>query len=80
MYQRTELLCYMLGAIQETKSFVLSNNDALLILDRILNDMKQPSITEEEKQIIDRMSEEMEIFNIQMGLNRATQRKLGLGH
>lgn len=77
-YQRTEILCYMLGAIAESSDFRKDTNDSLITLDNILIDMKQSPITTEEKEIIQRLHEQMEIFNIQMGMNRETQRRIGL--
>lgn len=77
-YERTELICYMLGAIKSNDDFKIRDDDALIHLDNILLGMKQLPITKKEKEVILRMHEQMEIFNIQMGLNRKTQRKLGL--
>jgi hypothetical protein len=80
VYERTELLCYILGAIAERANFARSTEDSLIMLDNILLDMNQLPVTNEEKEVINRMHEQMEIFNIQMGMNRETQRKLGLHH
>lgn len=77
-YSRTELLCYMLGSIAANYNFEKTTDDSLIMLDNILLDMKQLPITSEELDCIKRMHEQMEIFNIQMGLNRKTQRSLGL--
>lgn len=77
-YSRTELICYMLGAIQSSSDFNIKTDDALLELDNILFGMKQLPMSKEERESIDRMGEQMEIFNIQMGMNRETQRGMGL--
>ena len=69
MYERSELLCYILGWI-ESEKHPIKRNDSLILLDQILFDMNQPSITLEEKETLKRISDEMRIFLMQMGINR----------
>lgn len=68
----------MLGTIAAKNNFKNNTDDNLFILDDILLGMKQVPITSDELECVKRMHEQMEIFNIQMGINRKTQRSIGL--
>ena len=74
MYERTELLCYMLGWCESQKG--VKRNDALIIIDQVLFKMNQPSITVAEKESIRRIGDEMDIFLIQMGIGRSRARQI----
>jgi len=80
MYERSELLCYMLGWMERDKK-PIKREDSLILLDQILSNMNQQPVTKEEKEILKQASEEMGIFLIQMGINRKNARRVAkVGH
>lgn len=76
MYERSEILCYMLGWIECDKS-PIKRSDALIILDQILTQMNQPVVSEPEKDILRQLRDEISIFLMQAGVSREQTREIG---
>lgn len=75
MYERTELLCHMLGWIECAKQ-PIKRNDALILLDQILFKMNQPRATDKEKELLKLTEDLAGIFLIQMGIGRERAKEI----
>ena len=75
MYERTALLCYMLGWMEQQRH-PIKRTDSLILLDQILNKMNQPRVTETEHEELKMIDHEIGIFFIQMGVNTKRQKQI----
>lgn len=70
----------MLGSINAKENFTIRTDDSIVLLDQLLQRMNQLPVNAEEREVIERIHEQMEIFNIQMGMSRTAQRDIGFRH
>lgn len=68
MFERQSMLIYMLGWIEGTRRGI-KRDVALMLIDQTLNNMNQPSMTNEENKIFKDLGDEQHLALNQLGIN-----------
>lgn len=68
MFERIEMICYMLGWIEGTKN-PIRRTDALILLDQTLLKFNQPIMTKDEKDALEYLSAEQSFALLSAGFS-----------